>query len=478
MISLLLSKYLFFLNFIYCVRKENLIKVFFIFLVAFLSGFSVYSMDLSGELSGNFFSEYVDNSRPNVIVIDVDRMNKERMPCYGHYRNTTPNMCEFGEDNILFEDAVTQSGWTASSVATIFTGRRPGVHGVIGNWFIVGRQDSLPEDEVTLAEVFREEGYTTAAFPVNGKNVVGLQERYNLDQGFEKYHEGNTKLKEQNKALNNWLEEEREKPVFLFIQGFDPHYYNTWDGEYRSRFRENYSRSLDHNKLGRPTSIRMINGSYMLEADNGTLTQLTEKDIEYVKAQYDDALYRSDRSFEGLLDTLKRNDLYSNSIIIVTSNHGENLNVRNESSDNYRFTHGSIHRGNINVPLMMRAPDEVSATVEKQVGLIDLYSTIKDEAGIEETRPDEIQSKSFAPLYRGKGSYNRDYIFTLAVVGDQFSVRNKTWKYVDKGSKELYNLETDPYERNNVVEQHPEIAKDMQQRLERQKLENKLLASK
>jgi arylsulfatase A-like enzyme len=424
--------------------------------------------------------DYLDSdageSKPNVVVVDIDRLNKDRMPCYGHYRNTTPNICGFGEKNILFEDAVTQSGWTASSIASVFTSQHPGAHGLLTH------KDSLPDQKNTMPEVLTEKGYETAAFPVyRSDDPSELRESYNLDQGFQTYRKGNYFLRDQNRDLSKWLEDRDEEPYFLYIQAFDPHTYDRGESytEIR-RYRDNYSdRVRDSIKSVNPTEVRLVNGIYTAPGPNGTQINLTKQEVEYLKAEYDDILVETDRQFGKLVDILKSKQIYSDSIIIFTANHGEVFDTRNISTENKRFAHGNVYEGNIQVPLMIKTPNEKSETVDQQVSLIDLYPTVMDEIN-EDMVDREFQGQSLKPLYQQNGNYSTEYAFTTSYDGRQIAVRNSSWKLIVKrrGAEELYNLENDPNEHTDLAEEHPEILVDMRERIERKKTENKVLAAR
>lgn len=425
-----------------------------------------------GSVTEDIFESSRD-TKPNVIIIDIDRMTRERMNCYDHYRNTTPNMCDFGKRNIFFEDAVSQSGWTASSVASILTSQYPKVHGVIDH------EDRLSEDKTTMTEVLRKENYTTAAFPAYAdKDASGLPEMYNLDQGFQKYQFGNNQLRAQIEDLDNWFNQSHQKPYFLYIQSFDPHGYNIWDSPFKVReFRKKYPRpKIQNTSFARPHNIRLVNGTYRVKGKNGTEIKLTDLEVRYIKAQYDDILRSIDNDFQNLIQILKAEGVYSNSIIIVTANHGEMVDTRT-MRDKLRFTHGKVYDDNINVPLMMKLPENISKNVEKQVSLIDLYPTIMEEIG-SEREIENKQGESLTPLYRNEGSYDSEVAFSLSFPGDIHSVRNGTWKFIRKrGGNELYNLERDPEEHRNVIDEYPKITEKMFKHMEEHRLENRFLKS-
>ena len=115
------------------------------------------------------------NRPPNVIVYLIDALRADHLGAYGYERPTSPRIDAFARDAIVFDEAIANSAWTRSAVASLFTGLAPRSHGVLG------RDDALPADATTLAGLLRDAGYTTAAVATNGNISPG----YGFDLGFD-----------------------------------------------------------------------------------------------------------------------------------------------------------------------------------------------------------------------------------------------------------------------------------------------------
>lgn len=433
-----------------------------------------------GQEGLNWVADSLTDEKPNVIIIDIDRLNSERMPCYGYERNTTPNLCRFGENNLFFKQSVSQAGWTASSVTSVFTSQYTGTHDVEEHG------DSLDDNYVTMAEVFRSEGYRTAAVPSYPEySPVYVHEEYNVDQGFQEYYNGSFELKETYSKFSQW-QDDSDQPFFAFIQGFDPHYYAGLDSHlghhYRSREPpEEFTKVHENGSTTTVTDTVIRNGSYYLKIDEGGMMKLEEEDVQYINDQYDDSLKALDGSFGAVMNDLKRKGLYSDSIIIVFANHGEMLDSRTFAGIDRRFGHGQIWDDDIQTTLMIHLPEGRDRTVERQVQLIDIFPTVLEEAGItpNDSLKEMMQGQSLTPLYRTNlfNSYTADYAFSSRYRGQSLAVRNSTWKYVKNlnGKNTLYNLEKDEDENNNVIDEYPEIADAMSSALKDQQLKNQRL---
>lgn len=415
--------------------------------------------------------------RPNIIIIDVDRMSRNHLPCYGYDYNTTPEICAFGRENMLFTDAVAQSGWTASSIASLFTAQYPGVHG------LVNHTTRLRGDRKTLAEVLSRYGYRTAAFPGNnGSERTFLTEGYNLDQGFDTYTAGSLYVGQHRRGIRRWLDGS-EDPFFLFVQGFGPHRY-AWTGIHaRGPTRDDNYTGILHNwevipfdgmPLGR---MEWEHGGRVLRYPNGTGLALNEEDIDHVIAHYDQELRRTDADIGALFDLLREQGVYENSIIIVLANHGEYLNASQGVLPNNRlFGHGGVLDAEIRVPFMMRVPDTGEDRVEEQIELIDVMPTLLDAARVpvSEGMQRRMQGTSFRALYHKNASSGKT-AFARNLGGNTFAVRSPPWKLVSRphGEQSLFNISTE--ERRDRSAANPGIVDRLQSRLARQQLQNQIL---
>ena len=123
------------------------------------------------------------NPKPNVVVIVVDTLRADRVGVYGHNRPTTPNIDRWAAQGIVFERAYAHSGWTLPSTVSMLTGLYPHEHRVGRSPTNPTEFGSLPEDRVTMAELFQKADYQTMAVV----NNTFLAPDFGLSQGFESF---------------------------------------------------------------------------------------------------------------------------------------------------------------------------------------------------------------------------------------------------------------------------------------------------
>jgi arylsulfatase A-like enzyme len=416
-----------------------------------------------------------------VVLIVLDTTRADHLAPYGYGKNTAPNLTRFAQDGAVFNRAFAPTGITGPSHACLFTGQHLIAHGMVKNGLPL--VDELP----TMAEILHDAGYATAGFV----SSFVLNPRFGFSQGFDTYDaefpveessilmeswEGYSVIggfdRRANKVTDaaiEWLNTRPapDRPFFLFVHYFDPH------APYAP-------------PLARADQFR------------GDETGLDPAD-ELIRL-YDAEIVFTDTHLGRLLDRLDALDVAENSIVIVTADHGEGLGERGY------FRHAlTIHNEEVHVPLMIRWPGRISpgTQFDGPVQHVDMLPTLLDLCGIE--RPDlAFHGVSFAErlhsaaasavphdvyLYRrhyGRQSdghllpemYNPGWEWArplglqlepFAVIGEHYGLLRDRWKYItgpQDGSRQLYDLETDPGERINVVERHPWIADDMHAALE------------
>ncbi|MCP4660174.1 MAG: sulfatase, partial [bacterium] len=298
--------------------------------------------------------------RPHVIIYLVDTLRADHLGCYGYRKPISPRIDAFAADAVLFEQAMAQSSWTRTAVASLFTGRVPTAHGVRG------RRDALAPDAVTLAEILSDAGYDTAAFVTNGN--VGAA--CGLAQGFATFEllgERDTKAlhslsDEVNGAVFSWLDRgpRRERPFFLYLHTMDPHAPYAPPEVAARRFAANVRQpELDAETVAaleatrQPTSRRW--GSRASQARLGSVTWMQALDAgrlsvdrsmtEDLTALYDAEIFFNDHHFGALLDRLRATGLYESSVVIFLSDHGE------EFFDHRGWGHGrTLYQEQLRVP--------------------------------------------------------------------------------------------------------------------------------
>lgn len=298
------------------------------------------------------------SNRPNIIVIVVDSLRSDHVGCYGYERQTTPNIDLFAKDAVLFQNAVASAPWTSPSTASLLTSQYPSTLGIYDKPVAM-----YPEFPI-LTEMLKEDGYATCGVI----SSVTLTSKMGFGRGFDRYaevtqfrHDGASSPAVTGAAIS-FLRENDKEPFFLFVHYFDPHY------DYLFHPRYDFYPGYDGNlKSGEPISVLWSKRHNM-----------TEDDVRYLNALYDSEIAFTDSYIGLLLKELKRLNLYDDSLILFTSDHGEEFMERGWIGHSITLYQELIH-----VPMLLRLPQGGSHTVETSVGQIDFMPTILDYLGIE-----------------------------------------------------------------------------------------------
>ncbi len=387
---------------------------------------------------------------PNVVLISVDTLRADRLSLYGYHRLTSPNIDAWARRSaVVFERTVAPAPWTQPSHVSMFSGLDTLRHGV--NDF-----DAAPAAMTMLPELLRQAGYATAAITAGGF----MHPRFGLSQGFDTYFfsqqpYSNQELETGLDLSLSWLENHRKRPFFLFFHTYEVH--SPFDA--RQPFFSRWS-AHDPKFVVRPRSAKL--------EDDGkpTFTYSTQDDPEDVKPLppelaslpsdlYDSAIAYTDHQLERLFSWLRTSGLEDNTIVVLTSDHGEMLGEHDTAS------HGYLYDENLLVPLIIASPGEQGAgtRVADQVRLIDLAPTVLELAGL--PAPAGIDGASLLDLIEGRASRVRRPALSYAALRQRgLSLRlDNRLKYIRlmtaisprHGQERVFNLEDDPREENNLV---------------------------
>ena len=359
----------------------------------------------------------------NILLISIDTCRADRLSCYGYKFKTTPNIDALAAEGTLFENVITPIPQTLPAHASMLTGTIPPYHRVHDNSGCLADKSNI-----SLAEILKDAGFTTAA----AVSALVLDSQLGLDQGFDTYHdhfetplEGNAVEQrsggETTDVALHWLEENKDKRFFFFLHYFDPHRKYEPPEPFASRFAGN----------------------------------LYAGEIAY-----------TDHCIGQVLDKLKELGLYDSTLIIITSDHGEMLGEHGE------FTHVYfIYQSVIKVPLIFKVPGRNKpARIKSLVGLIDIVPTICSLLDIEV--PKNVQGLDLSSSLKGKNTpvQNRHLVCeslepTKYDANSLLGILNDRYKYIQTTRPEMYDLITDPTESNNLLEQQPQRARIMKDRL-------------
>jgi arylsulfatase A-like enzyme len=388
--------------------------------------------------------------RPDVLLLLVDALRPDRLGAYGHDRETSPAIDALVADGILFRDAIAQSTFTKSSVASLLTGRYPYQHGVYWGSRTDDPElpgavtsDLLPAEERTLAEALRPAGYLTAAWVQNSH----LRDFMGFAQGFVEYHDQQGGIERIHRRFLSWLRGPGGRyPYFAYLHYIDLHDPYLPEPPYDGLF----GRGADVYE-----GIDLAEWGAYLEAVREGRETLTPAQVAQLKALYDGQIRYVDDSVARLLDALRREGRYDDTLIVLTSDHGDAFNE-----------HGFISHSTtpyeelVRVPLVVKLPGNrhAGAKVADQARLVDVMPTLLDLLGL--PAPPEMAGCSLRPLWEGGPEEERpsgcgEAVIEIAEEGAYpvVAVRAGGFKYIhhQHAEDELYDLSSDSGEARNLI---------------------------
>ncbi|MGH7658424.1 MAG: sulfatase [Gemmatimonadales bacterium] len=402
---------------------------------------------------------------PNVLLIVLDTVRGFNMSLYGYPRQTTPEIDAFAAGGFRFDRAISTAPWTLPSHASMFTGRQ--VHELETDWLV-----PLGTRYPTVAEALRSRGYVTAGF-VGNTNYTSAET--GLARGFIHYVDytlspgliarnsalfrvlarnrtlrrlvgdqdalGRRSADDINHAFLSWLDDEK-RPFFAFLNYYDVHRPYLPPEPWASRFVPD----------GTEPDPRLARNAKPGDQDRVEKTQWAEN-------AYDGALAYLDDRIGILLDELKSRGVLENTLVIITSDHGE------EFGEHGLFDHGnSLYRQAVQVPLILVGPGLVPrGNATPTVSLSDIPATVMDlVAGNSNHRfPGTSLSRFWAgdttpSLVRSEvRKVIRQPEWYPASKGDLSSVfvgRYRLIRNMGTGAEELYDVLADPRETTNIID--------------------------
>ena len=397
-------------------------------------------------------------------MIVIDALRPDHLGVYGYSRKTSNNIDKIGREGIVFDSAISASGWTRPSIATLITSLFPSEHGLRKRARRKNQKlfvSQLADRFLTLAEIFRTNGFQTIGVVSNPY----LPMDQGFGQGYEKYIEGEKTAKEIFQIFREWLFQKKPQKFFAYLHFMDVHWpysstphYDTMFGPLESDI--DFS-SLDWNLFRK----ELRNGSRKLE----------EKDLDALRALYDGQIRYFDDEFGDFIQIIgQETDSWT---IIILADHGEEFNE-----------HGGMGHGpflydvNIRIPLIFRSPGSSirkGTHVLRPVSTVDVMPTILKSAGI--VPPPELSGQNLF-LEPGRVPEERvHFVFSEESFEDlysRYSIRSSKFKLIqtitmEQGGKEtasfqyeLFDLVRDPGEQFNIFNQMPDVAVAMKQVME------------
>ena len=312
-------------------------------------------------------------ARPNLIFITVDALRTDHLGAYGSREELTPNLDGFAEEATRYDAAYVSSPWTLTSFASIMSSRPPSQCGLklttprMHNWYLYSAK--LPESVPLLPEQLQQAGYTTAAELTN----CFLTDERGWERGFSYFRNEDgpalgailTRADEVTHNTLAWLRLRPRQPFFLWVHYLDPH--------------------VPYNSPDTPAKLRAQYPGDWLTRREYWYTTMRYRDeetkaryAEFCRKMYAEEVRYTDRWLGTLLTGIKRTGEWDRSMIVIASDHGEEL------FDHGEFEHGhTMHEELLRVPLLIKWPKGVTADaqVSQVVSMLDLAPTFTELAG-------------------------------------------------------------------------------------------------
>lgn len=406
----------------------------------------------------------ISPSHRDVILISIDTLRADHLNLYGYSRETTPNITKFAKDysGDIFTSIYATKPMTLPSHVTMLTSLEKDTHGSISNGY------KMRQDIVTLQSYLKTQGYKTGA-------VVSsfiLDKRFGLSLGFDDYDDnfGKDFIKDKtddeifsnwhnfvdklsrnaSESINvaiQWLESNKNKKSFLFLHLWNPH--------------APYSPPEFSDKYADQKYNGIFDGSMdAIEKQNKALVEMNAIDLTHMIDLYDAEIFYTDFYLGKLFDYIKENN--KNALIIITADHGENFEHKNEY-----FQHGWVIYNCVSrIPFIVCNSKKYNINTKTKGSNLDFAPTILDILGFKIL--DSFMGKSLygynsnLPIHITNGNDMSSIIF-----GDYKYIRNTYTTRVignrihNNEGDELYNIENDSNEKINLLKDLPDFGNKM-----------------
>lgn len=366
--------------------------------------------------------------RPGILLVSIDTLRPDHLGCYGYAPPTSPAIDRFCAESVVFERASAHAPSTLPSHASMLTSLLPHHHGASFE-----SKRALPDDILTLAEVVAAAGYRTAALTGGGQ----IDPLFGLGQGFEDYRV----LAADDFAATvdaglEWLDRVGASPFFLFLHSYQVHHPYDPAPEILAQFESGYEGPFpDH------TSVETI------RAINAAGGELPAADLRHIVATYDAEIREVDNAFATLVDGLRQRGLWDSTLVVFTSDHGEEF-----GEHGFVGWHShSLYEELLRVPLVIKLPAgrEAGRRVDSLVRSIDIAPTALKATGSKV--PPEFSGIDLAVLWSGRQVPVLPVVSRLDRVDKAkvSAIRDERFKLERLYSRRqrLFDLEDDPQER-------------------------------
>jgi arylsulfatase A-like enzyme len=416
----------------------------------------------------------------NVLFIAIDTLRADHLGCHGHWRTTSPHLDALAARGVRFAQHISPHIPTHPGYTTMFTGKDVLTHQIVAQ----GGKVELSESVRTLPQVLQRRGYFTAAADNLGR---WFNRGYGVCEGYGWAHEGTQPMRKAEAVNETALKvldacDSQDRPWFCFLHYWDPHTPYLPPAPFSRMFYSGDETNPAH------TSAREMMQEYpaFMYYFQDWMPGLT--DVEFPKAQYDAEIAYVDTALAHVLTKVAQMKGGEDTAIIVTSDHGEELDEHQ-----MWFDHHGLYETNLHVPLIMHHPERLYGG-EVRPGLtshVDVAPTVLDLVGLSDAaEAEKMEGRSLLSEVAGPPSACGGHPATDAGVGavtdrDCIYLTECAWmkkrgfrtprhKYIEslhdelhqRPPFELYELQADPGEQHNLADEQPQILADFQARMQ------------
>lgn len=427
----------------------------------------------------------------NIVLIDIDVLRADELPCYGYFRNTTPNLCSWAKKSLVFKNNFSTASWTLPSAFSTITSLYPTFHKIE-----VAGVNILDKKISTLAETLKKDGYYNIYIGPDLKNSALLSTEngglrgYDLITGdnnlfdaiknapkdkpwFIHFYDGTIHMpyliEENQKVFDENMKPPKNFPVT------NSEFANLIDEYLRKNYKDVFTKkAIDENsqiilsKKQDKNDLKVFNFFDKLPGTDketiylketwkpiyntymATFDSTNKTDVDYVKMMYDTKLNLLDGYLKNIFEMLTTSE---NTVTIVMSDHGESF------GEHGTFSHDeNYHTELFYTPLIINSPKIENKIIEQTTSNIDIFPTILDILNV--PKISELQGKSLIGYAQGLDIGTSRFVFSESRQG--LILQNKDWLYFLPNLKVqepiLYNKKNDPTEKKNTIFRFPELA--------------------
>jgi len=415
----------------------------------------------------------------NVILITLDACRFDHMSFAGYFRDTCPNLAKTAEETSSFLNNYAVIPQSEPAIISILTGTYPHTHGIQN----LGK--NMSANCIMLQEILKNKGYKTACMSIEQDENDALRKDFDefneitwrikgrLSREIKKIFSKNKQYGAAEIVTDNaidWIRKNKQNDFFLYMHYMELHWPYAPPSPYDHIFDPGYKGNHHFNDL---------NNGKIKRGDNVFNNNLPEEERKHAIAHYDGAILYMDIHLNRFIEFLKKENLWEKSIVIIVGDHGEHL-----GEHNIYYNHiASVYQPSLRVPLLIKIPKTNAGKMNNLTESIDIMPTVLEALNI--PIENNVEGKSLMPLINAQSEKIREYAF--AETGVSLFEQNKRWyfkgiegkwKMITDGKYkliliphpesdiyELYNLEGDPNETRNIINEEKEIAESLKHKL-------------